>query len=275
MRVLKSATCIFSVLVFALGVIIVLSPPFTPAYAQIDTDKDGITDQLDNCPATPNPDQADTDTRWSGEEFIPDPDGVGDACDNCPTISNPKQGDRDDDRIGDVCDKCPEEEETLNGYVDDDGCPDEVEIPSLLITTTPETPVLGDRVKYVVQATDQNGIALIKIYMNGIKVRTCFTAECEYTSPPIEEEPQLSAIAVSVLGYFYIEGVVPREEIAAIGAVGLDNDSDGTFDFFENTEQLCNNLHKYIQPDDIILVKGSRAAGLETAVQQLHRLFES
>ena len=44
---------------------------------------------------------------------------------------------------------------------------------------------------------------------------------------------------------------------------------------FVNTDQLCDNLHKYIQADDIILVKGSRAAGLEKAVQQLRDLFGS
>jgi len=44
---------------------------------------------------------------------------------------------------------------------------------------------------------------------------------------------------------------------------------------FENTEQLCDNLHKWIEPDDIILVKGSRAAHLEKAVQRLRELFEN
>lgn len=42
---------------------------------------------------------------------------------------------------------------------------------------------------------------------------------------------------------------------------------------FENTDQLCDNLHKYTQPDDIVLVKGSRLAGLEKAVRRLHELF--
>jgi hypothetical protein len=37
-----------------------------------DEDGDGITDDEDNCPATPNPDQADSDC-----------DGVGDVCDVC------------------------------------------------------------------------------------------------------------------------------------------------------------------------------------------------
>jgi UDP-N-acetylmuramoyl-tripeptide--D-alanyl-D-alanine ligase len=42
---------------------------------------------------------------------------------------------------------------------------------------------------------------------------------------------------------------------------------------FEKTEQLCDNLHKWVQPDDIILVKGSRSANLEQAVQRLRELF--
>jgi Thrombospondin type 3 repeat len=47
----------------------------------------------DNCPGTPNVDQADTDG-----------DLVGDACDNCPTAPNTNQSDIDRDGIGDACD---------------------------------------------------------------------------------------------------------------------------------------------------------------------------
>ena len=43
--------------------------------------------------------------------------------------------------------------------------------------------------------------------------------------------------------------------------------------FFESTDQLCNNLHEFIKPDDIILVKGSRSARLEQAVSVLETLF--
>ena len=42
---------------------------------------------------------------------------------------------------------------------------------------------------------------------------------------------------------------------------------------FQNTDQLCDNLHKWIQPDDIILVKGSRSARLERAIERLKELF--
>ncbi len=64
--------------------------------ASDDADRDGIcTGQGDNCPATFNPRQDDSD----GE-------GVGDACDNCSTGANPGQEDRDADHVGDACDNC-------------------------------------------------------------------------------------------------------------------------------------------------------------------------
>ncbi len=58
--------------------------------------RDGILDDVDNCPQVYNPDQADGDG-----------DGAGDVCDNCPGLSNPDQLDSDGDGLGDVCDPCP------------------------------------------------------------------------------------------------------------------------------------------------------------------------
>ena len=57
-----------------------------------DSDGDGYCDDVDNCPNTPNPDQADGDG-----------DGVGDACDNCPQTANSDQADWDQDGVGDAC----------------------------------------------------------------------------------------------------------------------------------------------------------------------------
>ncbi|MBS0171756.1 MAG: thrombospondin type 3 repeat-containing protein [Nitrospira sp.] len=79
----------------------------------LDSDGDGIPDNIDNCPLTPNPDQADTDG-----------DGVGDACDNCPLKANPLQEDFDHDGVGDSCDNCKvhwnpgQEDSNLNGVGD-------------------------------------------------------------------------------------------------------------------------------------------------------------
>jgi len=43
--------------------------------------------------------------------------------------------------------------------------------------------------------------------------------------------------------------------------------------FFEDTVSACNNLGKFIKDYDIVLVKGSRVAKLETAVERLKELF--
>jgi cysteine-rich repeat protein len=65
----------------------VCSPP-----SPEDADADGISHTCDNCPATPNFDQADLDQ-----------DGVGDACDSCPNVGNFHQSDGDGNGIGDAC----------------------------------------------------------------------------------------------------------------------------------------------------------------------------
>lgn len=57
-----------------------------------DLDRDGLADELDNCPTIANPDQADADG-----------DSVGDACDNCPATANPDQADSDWNGVGDAC----------------------------------------------------------------------------------------------------------------------------------------------------------------------------
>ena len=54
--------------------------PFALVVGIPDSDMDGIADQDDNCPNTPNPDQADSDG-----------DGVGDVCENMPPIADAGQ----------------------------------------------------------------------------------------------------------------------------------------------------------------------------------------
>lgn len=60
--------------------------------ACVDTDGDGVCDDVDNCPTTVNPNQEDGDS-----------DQVGNVCDNCPTTANRDQADSDQDGTGDAC----------------------------------------------------------------------------------------------------------------------------------------------------------------------------
>ena len=69
-----------------------------------DADGDGVVNSLDNCPNTPNADQADADS-----------DGVGDVCDNCPATANANQADWDGDGIGDACDPPENKDQCKDG----------------------------------------------------------------------------------------------------------------------------------------------------------------
>jgi hypothetical protein len=61
-----------------------------------DRDGDGVTDDVDNCPDVPNPDQANED----GDKF-------GDVCDPCPVEANDHPSDPDGDGVADGCDPNP------------------------------------------------------------------------------------------------------------------------------------------------------------------------
>ncbi|MCK6264668.1 thrombospondin type 3 repeat-containing protein [Vibrio sp. ZSDE26] len=82
-----------------------------------DSDGDGITDSVDNCPNVANPDQIDSDNNGIGDAcetdtpLDSDGDGIEDALDNCPNVANPDQTDSDNNGVGDACevvaDACP------------------------------------------------------------------------------------------------------------------------------------------------------------------------
>jgi hypothetical protein len=75
-----------------------------------DSDGDGISRCVDNCPTASNPSQLDTDG-----------DGFGDACDNCDNIQNRGQEDADGDGVGDACDNCRNTQNATQTDTDSDG----------------------------------------------------------------------------------------------------------------------------------------------------------
>jgi Tol biopolymer transport system component len=144
------------------------------AVCAIDTDGDGIPDDLDNCPEIVNPDQSDTDG-----------DNLGDDCDNCPDLSSPDQTDSDQDERGDLCDNCPidQNQDQLDADSDDvgdvcDSCPDIAN----LNQNDYDNDGIGDVCDDCTDR-DQDG------YGNpGFPNNTCFLDNCpQYTNPNQED----------------------------------------------------------------------------------------
>ncbi|HEX8075168.1 MAG TPA: thrombospondin type 3 repeat-containing protein, partial [Thermoleophilaceae bacterium] len=96
-----------------------------------DDDADGVPDdQPDNCPVTPNADQANTDAvRGGGDaqgdacDADDDDDGDPDDADNCALVSNPNQEDNEPDGIGDACDPDDDNDGVPENGTPPDNCP--------------------------------------------------------------------------------------------------------------------------------------------------------
>ncbi len=88
-----------------------------------DSDSDGVLDSVDNCPASSNADQLDTDGDGIGDVCDPDidNDGILNDDDKCPEFASDNQSDIDGDGTGDVCDPDIDNDGILN---DDDKCPE-------------------------------------------------------------------------------------------------------------------------------------------------------
>jgi LysM repeat protein len=83
-------------------------------YAFDDSDGDGISNPLDNCPSVANPDQKDSNGDGIGDACGgKDNDGIIDALDNCPSAYNPDQKNSYGGPAGDACES--ESGTRLNG----------------------------------------------------------------------------------------------------------------------------------------------------------------
>lgn len=92
------------------------TPISNVTYKKMDSDEDGVTDDIDNCVNVQNEDQEDKNANNIGdacEDF--DRDGVINSKDNCPDDTNRNQRDEDLDGIGDACDE--EESRFTEKYV--------------------------------------------------------------------------------------------------------------------------------------------------------------
>ncbi|MDH3610289.1 MAG: PQQ-dependent sugar dehydrogenase [Nitrosopumilus sp.] len=93
---------------------------FGPAIPSSDIDMDGVPNDIDNCPTTPNPGQEDNYGTTAGDACEDtDSDTVLDDADNCPLTPNPGQEDNYGFPTGDAC-----EDTDSDTVLDDiDNCP--------------------------------------------------------------------------------------------------------------------------------------------------------
>lgn len=99
-----------------------------------DSDGDGIYDDVDECPETPE-DFDNFEDEDGCPELDNDEDGIPDTEDSCPNQPEDFDGfededgcpdrDNDEDGIYDEDDECPDDAEVFNDFEDEDGCPDE------------------------------------------------------------------------------------------------------------------------------------------------------
>ncbi len=162
----------------------------------IDSDGDGLFDDYDNCPFTPNADQQNGDGDLFGDvcdncsavpnddQLDTDGDDLGDVCDNCPDDPNADQADIDADGIGDVCDACPLD---ADNDIDGDGiCGD---IDNCPITHNPDQQDsdangTGDACEGIYQCGDINADGWINIGDAVYLINFIFN----YGPPPCEPE---------------------------------------------------------------------------------------
>ena len=183
-----------------------------------DADNDGICQGVDNCPATINHDQTDTDGDGIGDACDTcsldadndiDGDGVCGDVDNCVDVSNTDQANADGDATGDACDTCTDPDHDGFGNPDAtscalDNCP--------AVSNPGQANLDGDAEGDVCDASDATGLSITKI-----SFRKSTKASSDVWSASGELDPATSPnLANDVLG----GGIVVTVRNAGSSTVG-------------------------------------------------------
>lgn len=110
----------------------------------------------------------------------------------------------------------------------------------ITIEQTPKTPKLGDRISYVVAASDPDGVAVIEIWLDGTPKRRCFSNTCRYDSPPMTQEPDVGVAVIDAAGNIATQGNLPAEEAVLSDWDIRDTDGDGILNFGDNCPYEAN-----------------------------------
>ena len=139
---------------------------------QRDFDKDGVLDDIDKCPNSPEGVQVDDDGCAVSQKDT-DQDGINDDTDNCIETPNPDQLDTDGDGIGDECDE------------DDDG--DGVEDERDLCPNTPIDPIV-----------DLNGCKIFSLPVNNYSISvaevSCAGENDGLITFSVEDKPKITSL---------------------------------------------------------------------------------
>ncbi len=146
-----------------------------------DTDGDGFSDSVDNCPLVANLDQKDSDGDKIGDAcdvVAPvaappaadtDKDSVVDSVDNCPLVANLNQKNQDADLFGDLCDNCIMVTNANQVDTDKDGIGDACDVAAAVVApAVVDSPVVAEQVPEVAPAAvvsefDVNGNGCVDI----------------------------------------------------------------------------------------------------------------
>ncbi|MHC4620017.1 MAG: UDP-N-acetylmuramoyl-tripeptide--D-alanyl-D-alanine ligase [Planctomycetota bacterium] len=121
-------------------------------------------------------------------------------------------------------------------------------------------------------ASMKNALEILTNIDSGAKRRLVFV--CGDMAELGQQSPRLHAELGLQIAQAKVEILLAVGELARIAAdaAGKNADYDMRAECFEDAASVCNNLEKFVKGYDIILVKGSRVAGLEIVVDRLKEL---